>query len=184
MKRLAALCLAAGLVFPFAANAADYAVDYTQSKLGFAGTYQGAGFDGAFGKWNATVDYDPDHLDTSKADVTVDLASVNTGDSSRDSTLPTSDFFDTSKFPQAHFVTTGFHKQGDQVIAEGNLTLKGHTSPVSLTVKFVPQGSGAVLDVSGDLKRLDFDVGSGDYKDTSVIGADVKLTGHLVLKAK
>jgi hypothetical protein len=38
--------------------------------------------------------------------------------------------------------------------------------------------------VSGSVKRLDFGVGGGDYADTSVIGADVKITAHLQLTAK
>ncbi len=40
------------------------------------------------------------------------------------------------------------------------------------------------LDVAGTLKRLDFDVGSGEYADTSVIGAEVKIKAHLQLVAK
>jgi hypothetical protein len=51
-------------------------------------------------------------------------------------------------------------------------------------VTFEPQGAGAVLDVAGSLKRLDFGVGGGDYADTSVIAADVKVTAHLQLVAK
>ncbi|NAV96712.1 YceI family protein, partial [Salmonella sp. hn-h2] len=86
-----------------------------------------------------------------------------TGDSDRDSALPGPDFFDVAKFPTAHFVTTGFRDVGGKVIADGQLTLRGVTKPVSLTVDFKPQGSGATLDVSGNLKRLDFNVGGGQY---------------------
>ncbi|MGJ8525729.1 Protein YceI [Halomonadaceae bacterium LMG 33818] len=181
---LGVLCLSAGLAFPFAANAASYSVDYAHSTLEFTGNYQGQDFNGKFGKWQATVNYDPAHLDTSKADVTIDLSSVSTGDSTRDSTLPDSDFFNVAKFPQAHFVTTGFHQQGDHVVADGNLTLKGHTAPVELTVKFDPRSHGAVLDVTGQLKRLDYGVGNGQYADTSVIGGNVSIAGHLVLDDK
>jgi polyisoprenoid-binding protein YceI len=58
------------------------------------------------------------------------------------------------------------------------------TKPVSLDVTFKPQGNGAMLDVAGTVKRLDFGVGTGDYADTSVIGGDVKVTAHLQLVAK
>jgi polyisoprenoid-binding protein YceI len=70
------------------------------------------------------------------------------------------------------------------VIADGNLTLRGVTKPVSLAVTFKPQGSGATLDVSGTVRRLDFGVGGGEYADTSVIGADVKIDAHLQLAAR
>lgn len=169
------------LALPIAAVAADYTVQYPASTLGFSNTFQGQRFDGHFGRWNATIRYDPAHLAQSRFDVTVELASVKTGDSDRDGALPGPDFFDTAKYPQAHFVTTGFHQADGKVIADGRLTLHGITRPVSLTVAFKPQGKRATLDVDGTLKRLDFDVGGGQYADTSVIGGDVKVVAHLVL---
>jgi polyisoprenoid-binding protein YceI len=182
MKHLAPLLLA--LALPCAATAADYTVQQATSTLGFTGTFQGEAFQGQFGQWTAAIGYDAAKLATSKFDVTVTLASVKTGDKDRDGALPGSDFFNVAKFPQAHFVSTGFHQNGAQVIADGNLTLRGVTKPVSLNVTFKPQGSGATLDVTGTLKRLDFGVGTGDYADTSVIGADVKINAHLQLAPK
>jgi len=172
------------LALPGLASAADYAVQPAGSKLGFTGTFQGQSFDGTFGKWTAAISYDAAKLATSKFDVQVDLSSVKTGDKDRDGALPGSDFFNVTKFPQAHFVTTGFHQNGAQVIADGTLTLRGVTKPVSLNVTFKPQGTGGTLDVAGSVKRLDFGVGGGDYADTSVIANDVKINAHLVLTAK
>lgn len=183
MTRLPVLAALLAAAAPFAAQAADYTVQ-AGSKLGFTSNFQGSSFDGQFGKWTAAISYDAAKPASSKFDVTVDLASAKTGDNDRDSALPGADFFDVAKYPQAHFVTTGFRQQGGQMIADGTLTLRGVSKPVSLTVNFKPQGSGATLDVSGALNRLDFGVGGGEYKDTSVIGAQVKVTAHLVLSAK
>ena len=180
--RFAPLLLA--LALPGFASAADYAVQPAGSKLGFSGAFQGQSFDGTFGKWTAAISYDAAKLASSKFDVEVDLSSVKTGDKDRDGALPGSDFFNVAKFPQAHFVTTGFRQNGAQVIADGNLTLRGVTKPASLNVVFKPQGTGATLDVTGAVKRLDFGVGGGDYADTSVIANDVKINAHLVLTAK
>jgi polyisoprenoid-binding protein YceI len=181
MKRL---LLLSALVLPCAVLATDYTVQPAQSQLGFSGTFQGAAFDGHFTKWTAAISYDAAHPAASKFDVTVMPASAVSGDKDRDSAMPGSDFFDVAKFPTAHFVTTGFRQSGAQVIADGQLTLRGVTKPVSLDVTFKPQGNGATLDVSGSVKRLDFAVGSGDYADTSVIGADVKIHAHLQLAPK
>lgn len=178
------LVLTLALAIPCIGNAADYTVQPSGSTLGFSSNFQGTGFDGHFDKWTAAISYDQAKLTASKFDVTVDLTSAKTGDNDRDSALPGPDFFNAAKYPQAHFVTTGFRQQGSQVIADGNLTLRGVTKPVSLNVTFKPQGAGATLDVSGTVKRLDFGVGGGQYADTSVIGADVKVTAHLVLGAK
>jgi polyisoprenoid-binding protein YceI len=181
MKRLLVL---AALALPCVGFAADYAVQPAASKLGFSGSFQGASFDGSFGRWTAAISYDPANLAASKFDVTVELASAKTGDSDRDGALPGADFFDVAKYPEAHFVSTGFRREGGKVIADGQLTLRGVTKPVSLAVEFRPQGGGATLDVATTLKRLDFGVGGGEYADTSVIGADVKVSAHLALTAK
>lgn len=181
--RFVACALLLTLAVPCVAMATDYTLQ-PASTLGFSSSFQGSSFDGHFGKWTAAISYDPAKLSTSKFDVTVDLSSVKTGDSDRDSALPGTDFFDVAKYPQAHFVTTAFHQQGSQVIADGVLTLRGVTKPVSLNVVFKPQAGGATLDVNGTVKRLDFGVGGGQYADTSVIGPDVKVTAHLLLKAK
>jgi polyisoprenoid-binding protein YceI len=182
MKRLAILLLA--LALPGAAAATDYAVQPAASTLGFSNTFQGESFNGRFGQWTAAISYDAANLASSKFDVEVTLASVKTGDNDRDTALPGADFFDTAKFPKAHFVTTGFRQSGGKVIADGTLTLRGVTKPVSLEVTFKPQAGGATLDVAGTVKRLDFGVGTGDYADTSVIGGDVKVTAHLQLAPK
>jgi len=183
IRNAVSLALVLALATPFAASATDYTVQ-SGSTLGFTSNFQGSSFDGRFNKWTAAISYDAAKLATSKFDVTVDLSTAKTGDNDRDSALPGADFFNVAKYPQAHFVTTGFHQQGSQVIADGMLTLRGVTKPVSLNVVFKPQGSGATLDVTGTVKRLDFGVGGGQYADTSVIGADVKVTAHLVLAAK
>lgn len=183
IRNAVSLALVLALATPFAASATDYTVQ-SGSTLGFTSNFQGSSFDGRFNKWTASISYDAAKLASSKFDVTVDLSTAKTGDNDRDSALPGADFFDVAKYPQAHFVTTAFHQQGSQVIADGMLTLRGVTKPVSLNVVFKPQSSGATLDVTGTVKRLDFGVGGGQYADTSVIGADVKVTAHLVLAAK
>jgi len=165
------------------AMAADYEVG-KGSTLGFSGTFQGEEFRGSFTKFEARISYDPAHVESSKFDVTVDLASVGTGDKDRDDALPGSDFFNIGKFPSAHFVTRQFRKAGDEVIAEGTLTMKGVSKPVELTVKFAANGTGGVLDVSTHVDRLDFDIGSGEYADTSTIANEVQISAHLELGAK
>jgi polyisoprenoid-binding protein YceI len=170
------------LMLPLTAFARDWQVDAAKSTLTFKGSYQGESFDGKFRKFDATIAYDPADLSKSKFDVTVDLASVDTGSGERDDTLATADFFDTSKTPKAHFVTESFAKNGDAVEAKGKLTIRNKTQPVTLTVKFAENGNAATLDVDTTLKRADFDLGNGaDWAD---IGAEVPVHAHLMLSAK
>lgn len=178
-----AICLTLLLACGSTAMAADYSMT-KGSTLGFTGTFQGEEFKGKFGDFQAAIRYDPADLSTARFDVTVQLASASTGDVDRDQSLPGSDFFNIAKFPTAHFITRSFRQEGGKVVAEGTLELKGASKPVNLEVTFTPREGGATLDVSGRLNRLDFGVGSGDFADTSTIGADVSIKAHLELVPK
>jgi polyisoprenoid-binding protein YceI len=168
---------------PLSASARDWQVDAAKSTLTFKGSYQSDAFDGRFGKFTASISYDEADPASAKFDVTIDLASVDTGSQERDDTLATPEFFDTGKAPQAHFVTESFTKAADGgVQAHGKLTLHGHTQPVTLAVKFAANGDAATLDVDTTLKRADYGLGAGS--DWAEIGADVSVHGHLVLTAK
>lgn len=181
MKSIA--CLLALLIACPAATAAEYTMG-KGSTLGFTGTFQGESFKGRFGDFQAKISYDPADLSSARFDVTVHLASANTGDTDRDESLPGSDFFNITKFPTAHFVTRSFRQDGAKVIAEGTLDLKGVSKPVNLDVTFTPREGGATLDVSTRLNRLDFGIGSGEFADTSTIGAEVAVNAHLELESK
>ena len=171
------------LLLPAAAFARDWNVDMAKSGLGFDGTYQGGAFAGKFSKWNAAIAYDETDLAHARFDVTVQLSSVDTGSGERDQTLATADFFDTPKFPQAHFVTTGFSRgAAGGVIAQGTLTIRNIAKPVTLKVKFAVSGGATTLDVSATLNRKDFVLGtSSDWDD---IGTQVNVHAHLVLTPK
>lgn len=170
-------------LLPVCAFARDWNVDMANSGLGFDGTYQGGAFAGKFAKWSAAISYDETDLAHAKFDVTVQLASTETGSSERDQTLATPEFFDTAKFPQAHFVTSSFNRGADGgVTANGMLTIRGQEKPVVLKVKFAVSGGATTLDVSTILNRLDFGLGaSGDWAD---ISRDINVHGHLVLTPK
>ena len=175
--------LFATLLCSAAAQARDWSVDASKSTLGFKGTYQGEGFAGTFGTFDAKIAYDAADVAGSSFDVSVDLASADTGSAERDDSLKGSDFFAVAKFPKARFTTQSFAKAADgSVTAQGTLTIRDQSKPVTLKVRFAEAGGGATLDVDTVLKRADFGLGTGS--DWADIGADVPVHAHLVLTAK
>jgi len=170
------------LLLPLTCLARDWQVDMAKSTLTFSGTYQGGPFAGKFRKFDAAISYDEADLSKSKFDVKIDVTSVDTQSSERDDTLRTADFFDTAKFPQAHFVTSSFERDADGVLAKGTLTIRETSKPVTLNVKFATSAEGTTLDVDTKLNRLDFGLGtSNDWAD---IGKDIGVHGHLLLNPK
>lgn len=183
MKRILVLLVVFTASVP--ALARTWSVDAAHSSLAFTNSYQNVEYTGQFRRFDAKIDYDPDDPAHAKFDVTIDITSLDTQNSERDHSALGADFFDTAKFPKAHFVTTAFHKAADgKVIADGVLTLRGVSKPVVLTVAFKPNGNSATLDVTARLKRLDFGIGAGEWADPSMIGNAVTVHGHLQLRAE
>ena len=170
------------LLLPLTCLARDWQVDMAKSTLTFSGTYQGGPFAGKFRKFDAAISYDEADLSKSKFDVKIDVTSVDTQSSERDDTLRTADFFDTAKYPQAHFVTNSVERDAAGVLAKGTLTIRETSKPVMLKVQFAASAAGTTLDVDTTLNRLDFGLGtSNDWAD---IGKDIGVHGHLLLTAK
>lgn len=88
----------------------------------------------SFKNTSGTIVLDQEAKDA-QVDVTIDMTSVNTGFEAFDGHIQGADFFDTANFPTATFKSTKVNFQGDQpATIEGNLTIKGVTKPVTLTV--------------------------------------------------
>lgn len=162
----------------------SYVADSGASRLEFTGVQAGAEFKGSFHKFSATIDFAPDALASAHFDVQIDLNSVDTMDKDRDQTMRGPDIFDVAHFPTAHFVTRSFAKTAAGFNAMGTLTLHGVTKDVPLDFKFVTAPGGAKLEGTATLKRLDFGVGQGDWKNTEWVADAVKVGFSLALKAK
>jgi polyisoprenoid-binding protein YceI len=177
---------AAALVAMMAAAPAAFAADYVQapgSTLVFASKYDGEVFTGKFSSFTTTLSFDPAKLATSKLDVVIPLAGTSTGNGDRDSTLSGADFFNVAKFAQARYTATKFRSLcGNQYAADGNLSLRGVSKPVTLTFTWTP-GAQPVLSGKATVKRLDFGVGGGDdWADTKTIPNEVAVSTKVVFK--
>ena len=161
------------------AHAADY-VQAPGSTLTFATKYQGEVFVGRFPAFTTRLSFDPKALAGSRLDVAIPLAGAATGDGERDSSLKGADFFDVAKFPQARFTATKFRALGgNRYAADGQLTLRGATRPVTLTFTWTP-GAKPVLAGQSTVKRLDFGVGGGDWADTGLIPNEVAVSTKVI----
>lgn len=178
MKRLALIVL---LALAGSVQARDWTVD-PSSTLGFSGSYQGEQFSGKFSRFSAKITLDKAELASASLTVEIDVTSATTGNADYDSELKGSAFFDYAKFPAARFVSTAVRESDGILVADGTLTIRDRSKPVQITLSFKPAGATAILDVQATLKRLDFDVGTGDWADTSLISGDIAVTSHLLLK--
>lgn len=119
-----------------AVNRSTWTVDGAHAEVGFAVKHlMIASVRGRFGTVTGTVAFDEVHPLSSKIDVAIDVASIDTRQEQRDNHLRSPDFFDVANFPKMHFVSTGI--AGDvngEFRVTGDLTIRGVTKPVTLDV--------------------------------------------------
>jgi polyisoprenoid-binding protein YceI len=88
---------------------------------------------GQFNRFSGTLELDEEHPERSTVDVTIDVASVATGDEKRDGHLRSPDFFDAATYPTITFKSTKVEEPRDeQFRITGDLTIRGVTKPVTL----------------------------------------------------
>jgi len=155
--------------------------DQNAGSLQFVATQAGAKFTGGFRKFTVRFDFDPAGTAGGSLDVTVDLDSADTADAERDEILKGAEFFRSDRHPQARFHASRFRRQGEHWRADGELTLRGITQPVS--VLFTVDGQPRQLGMKGTatLRRLDFGVGQGEWATTEWIGDEVEVRFDLEL---
>ena len=112
------------------------------------------------------------------------VGSVRTGDSERDRTLLDREWFDPRNHAESRFESETIEATETGFRANGQLTLKGVTQPVTMDFTFEDTGSGTTAHFSGtfELERLLFGVGEGFWIDTSWTSNEVTVTVELDLE--
>ncbi len=134
-KLAATLILAASASAPAFAAPETYAIDNNHTYPRFS--YKHLGFStqlSRFNKVTGQVVFDKE-AKSGSVDITIDMKSVDTGSALFDEHIQAEDFLDTAKYPTATFKSTKVVFNGDKPAEiHGNLTMKGVTKPVTLTV--------------------------------------------------
>jgi len=164
----------------------QWTIDHTQSHLTFEGTQMKAPFTGEFTKFDGFIFFDPNDPSASIANITIDMTSVITKNEERDSNILGSPWFFTSSFPEAKFETTSFEKTDENAyVAHANLTIRdvslSVSLPFTLTIsKDADNRKTANMQGTLILQRLDYNIGTGEWKDTSFVGNPVTIKVLLV----
>jgi polyisoprenoid-binding protein YceI len=135
IKRIAAALAFTGALASAVAAPVTYGVDGTHTFPRFSYSHFGYSTQlSSFSKTTGKVVFDAEAKKGS-VDIVIDMKSVNTGFSDFNEHIQGEDFLDTAKFPQATFKSTKVIFEGDKPqLIEGQLTIKGVTKPVTLTV--------------------------------------------------
>ena len=153
MTRLLFTLFAAALLSaPASAFAAEtYELDAAHTSVGFKVRHLGVSWvQGQFGEVSGTFVYDEKKPQQSTLEVTIPVASIDTQNGKRDDHLRSGDFFDAEKHPNITFTSTKVKATKDGLLVTGDLTMKGKTGEVVLTVEGPTK---QVTDPWGNTKR-------------------------------
>ncbi len=97
---------------------------------------------GRFTAFEGHIDFDAEDVAGSEVEVSIDAASIDTGQGQRDEHLRSADFFDVEKFPKLTFKSTAVRKDADGSLRViGDLTIRDVTREVELHVTETGRGT-------------------------------------------
>ena len=133
----------------------------TKSAITFKIKNLGINTGGSIGGLQADVQFNPADLSAAKIEAFVDVATINTDNSSRDEHLKSEDYFNVAKYPKITLKSVSFkHKSGSNYSGEFNLTIKGKTKLIEIPFSYAEKGNDINFNSTFKLNRLDFGVGS------------------------
>ncbi|MFM0075674.1 YceI family protein [Paraburkholderia sediminicola] len=156
-------------------------VDTSKSTVTATSKQMNVPVDGTFRKFTTQLVFDPARPTAGSARLTIDTASYDLGDQSYNQQVRGKDWFDTAQFPNATFVSSTIAPAGgNQFKVSGKLTIKGKSESVTMPVTVTQQSATQTFDGSLPIRRSQFDIGAGEWKDTSVVADEVLIRFHIV----
>lgn len=129
---------------------------------------------GIFKDFSGNITFDPADLSKAKFDLTLDVASINTGNAIQNKHAKGEEWFHADKYPSIKFVATKFEKSGSEYKATGNLEIRGIKKETTIPFTF----SKNVFKANFSVNRNDFKVGkpNADVSNTIKIEAIIPVS--------
>jgi polyisoprenoid-binding protein YceI len=181
MNRFFRRSILTAIVIASSVGVAHAEVDLSKSKVTATSKQMNVPVEGTFKKFTAQLDFDPAKPAAGNAKLSIDASSYDLGDESYNQQVRGKDWFNAAQFPNATFVSSGIAPAGgNQFKVSGTLTIKGKSANVTVPVTVTQQGATQTFDGTLPIKRSQFDIGTGEWKDTSVVADEVLIKFHLV----
>ena len=149
-----AICLFAGSAFVTLTASKDYTF-----KEGFTIGFKSKDPSGEFKKAKGTIKFDENDLTNAKFDISIDVNSINTGNSMQNKKAQTSEWFEADKFPTIKFVSSKVEKSGENYSITGKLTMKGVTKEKKIPATVSKSGNDLMFSGKFTVNRIDYGVG-------------------------
>lgn len=165
-----------------AAPVAALTVQYDKSRVSCVSRQENVPVEAQFKKFTAQIAFDPARPEAGKAQIEIDLDSFDIGFAEYNEDAKGKNWFDVRNFPRAKFVSTSMRALGGgRFEARGPLTIKGKTSEVIAPFTYKEDAGTGVFDGAFAIKRLQYNIGDGVWRDTTVVADDVQIKFRIVV---
>jgi polyisoprenoid-binding protein YceI len=148
-----------------------------KSHIRFMIKNAGLNVDGAFGEYDAKIDFKPESPEKSSFYAEIKVASINTGIGMRDRDLLGEKYFYEAKYPKITFQSTKVSPKKNNVFTvSGQLTIKGTKEQVSFDVNYAEESNETVFTFSLPLNRRDFGVGGSSWILSDDLNTNIQMT--------
>lgn len=162
-------------------HAANLAVDTSKSTVQIVFKQMNVPVPAQFKKFTANIDYDSTKPESSKASVEIDTSSLNLPAPEYNSEVLKKEWFNAAQFPKASFVSTSMKVSSPgKLDVSGNLTIKGKTMAINFPLQIKTAGKSISFEGNLPIKRLAFNIGEGEWRDTSMIADEVMIKFNVI----
>jgi len=169
--------------------AGTWTIDPVHSEVGFTARHMMVSkVRGRFGRFEGQIVTGENPAD-STVTASIELASIDTNNAQRDDHIRSADFFEVETYPTMTYKSTGVRQDGDDLVLDGELTLKGVTKQVPLRLElngFGPDpygGTRAGFSASTEINRTEFGVNFNAALETGGVVVSDKIAIHLEIEA-
>ncbi len=167
------------------AAGAQEQVDMSKSMVIATSKQMNVPADGKFNKFTAQIAFDPAKPAAGSANLSIDTGSFDLGDDDYNKQVRGAKWFDSAKYPNATFVSSEIAPaSGNKFNVTGKLAIKGKSQTVTVPVTVTQAGATETFDGALPIKRTQYDVGTGEWKDTSIVADEVVIKFHIVAAKK
>lgn len=176
-----------------AQDAPQWNIDYSHSSVKFTATHFFSDVPGSFKEYSGEFYLDPENITEATMNFTVQVKSIDTDNKKRDNHLMSADFFNADKYPIIQFQSQRIEKTGEnKYLVHGDLTIRDVTKKVALPMTFkgvmkhpmMKNTKIMGLSFNTTIDRTDYNVGTGDWAATAVVGDEVDVNIDLELNRK
>ena len=176
--------LAAAAIVLCALPVAAQSVLYDKSRITCVSRQMNVPVEARFMKFSAQIAFDPAQPAKGKARMDIDLASFDIDNAEVNDEAIGKQWFDARNYPTATFVAAVIKPLGSgRFEVRGPLTIKGRTHEVSAPFTYKEEAGAAIFDGAFPIKRLQYNIGDGVWKDTDTVADEVQIKFHIVVAA-